>query len=341
MKFGNLMTTIKSGTFKASFKNTMKVMGMKVKAVSPEIMLWSGIISIGIGTIDACLQYEKGKKAIQEAKEEAKKVDEALKLQSVDGVTVLPETVKQLKVERGRQFVRIYGHLAYNLVKIYGIPALLWFGGAGLIVDGHYKRYSMCKSLAADVVAGNQRLFEYRKRVAQAVGTETEEKIFQGVQEGMVKVIETDPETGEKKIVEKQADIFMNQPGSIFALNFTNETSDAFNIRSQADRVLQNRVDLINGDLETGWMRAYSAMDICRKLGFNENAFGFDDELIHKFMNYGISGNARKVPDPEMRKLKLTYLEGYQERWNDELKTKVYVPCTRVDFNFYPLEGRI
>ena len=75
-------------------------------------------------------------------------------------------------------------------------------------------------------------------------------------------------------------------------------------------------------------------------LGFNENALG-EDESLDALLHYGISGNARKVPDPEMRKLKVTKLRGYQERWDNESQSMVYVPCLRIDFNFYPLEGKI
>lgn len=337
----NSMKSLKPGTWKIGMKNTMRGLGMKAVAVRPEVMLIVGIVAVAAGTIDACLQTEKAKKVIKETKEETQKIEQTLKLEVPEGVEVMPETVKQLKMERGRQYLRTYTHTTYEMIKLYGVPALLWFGGMGMIVAGHHEVRSIARGLAADIVTGNKFLEAYRARVAKAVGPETEQKIYQGVQEGMVRVVEEDPETGEKKIVEKQANIFLDQPGSMFALNFTNETSDAFDIRSHAEYLLQNRIDLINGDLETGWMRAYSALDICRKLGFNENAFGDNDELLHKFMTYGISGNARKVPDPEMRKLKVTQLTGYQKRWDVQHNMEVYEPCIRLDFNFYPLEGKI
>ena len=92
--------------------------------------------------------------------------------------------------------------------------------------------------------------------------------------------------------------------------------------------------------------RAYSAMDILRMIGFNENAFdepnGIDeDKMMDMLLRYGISGNARKVPDPEMRKLKVTKLKGYQKTWDVVNNCEVYKECLRLDFNFYPLEGKI
>jgi hypothetical protein len=110
--------------------------------------------------------------------------------------------------------------------------------------------------------------------------------------------------------------------------------------------MFDRRVDEINAKLDTGEYRAFNGIDIFRKLGFNENALGFGDseeveERLQKLLTYGISGNARKVPDPEMRKLKVTRLKGYQKRFDVARNIDIFVPCTRYDFNFYPLEGKI
>ena len=330
-----------------NFKDAFHGFGLKVAAARPEIMLISGGISVLVGTIYACTKTEQAKKELKEHKETIKKIDETLKLPESDeenGITVLPETVKQMKIERGRQYSKEYLRLTWQFLKIYGVPALLWFGGMGMICGGHYDLRLKNRHLAADIVAGNQLLKEYRSRVADAVGEEIEQKIYMGTQEDTVNVLEKDEKTGEEKIVKKKADIFYAQPGSIFARNFTNETSDAFDIRSFAEHYLDARINEINQKLETGWFRAFNAIDILRMLGFNENALTErvdDDETMQKMLMYGISGNARKVPDPEMRKLKVTKLRGYKKVWDVARNMEVYEPCMRLDFNFYPLEGKI
>ena len=322
---------------KFNFKGMMQGVGMKVTAAKPEIMLVSGIVSVLFGTIYACTKTEKAKKVVEDTKDQVLKVDKNL---NVDETDLAPETVKQLKVERGRNYVKIYAHAAYEFVKLYGIPAFLWIGGMGMICGGHGSLRKMNRNLAGDIIAGNQLMKEYRERVAKAVGEEVEQKIFMGAQEGMVNVLEKDEETGEEKIVQKQADIFYAQPGSMFARNFTPETSDEFDIRYFAENIIDSRVDQINKHLELGLVRAYNGMDILRQLGFNENALG-EDESVDQLLKYGISGNARKVPDPEMRKLKVTKLRGYQKRWDEVHNCEIYVECLRLDFNFYPLEGKI
>ena len=322
-------------------KSVLQGAGMKVAAARPEIMLISGAVSILIATVHACTKTEKAKEIVADTKKELDIVENELQLKIPESVEVLPETKRQIKIEQGRQYTKIYLRMVYRFVSLYGVDALLWFGGMGLIFNGHFDLRKTNKSLAADILAGNQLLREYRDRVAKAVGEETEEKIYMGAQEGMVTVIEKDEQTGEEKVVEKPGTVFSAQPGGIFALNFTEETSDAFDIRSFADYYLESRLDRINSDLSLGLVRAYNALDILRKLGFNENAWGYDDEYIKKLLSWGISGNARKVPDPEMRKLKITRLRGYQKKYDMVRKIDVYVPCLRLDFNFYPLEGRI
>lgn len=326
---------IKNGAWKGTLHNV----GMKVAAAKPEIMLIVGGVSLLVGTIYACTKTEEAKKVAEEAKTENKKIDDSFVVP--EDIDILPNTKRQMKLEKGRQYTKLYTHIAWKMLKIYGIPALMWFGGMGLIVGAHGSLRRTNAHLAADIFASNKLLQEYRQRVAKAIGEETEKKLFMGAKEEMISLIEIDPDTGKEKVVKKKADVFYDQPGSIFALNFTEETSDAFDVRSFADYYLESRWNAINKDLDLGMVRAYSGLDICRKLGFNENAFGDDEELLSKLLSYGISGNARKVPDPEMRKLKITKLKGYQKRWDNVRNMDVYVPCLRLDFNFYPLEGKI
>ena len=322
---------------KFNFKGMLQGFGMKLTQARPEIMLVSGIFSVLAGTIYACTKTEKAKKAVEETKADLKTIEEQIKVP--EGVDILPETKKQLKVEKGRQYIRVYGHAMYKFLKLYGVPALLWFGGMGMICGGHGELRKLNKGLTADILAGSQLMREYRERVAKAVGEDVEKKIFMGAQEGMVTVLEKDSETGEEKYVQKPGDIFYAQPGSIFARNYTKATTDIL-YREFTDEFLDSRVQMINDKLEVGMMRAYTGLDVLRELGFNENALGQDDQM-DALLHYGISGNARKVPDPEMRKLKITRLRGYEEQWDEVHRMNVYVPCLRIDFNFYPLEGKI
>lgn len=331
-----------------NIKGMFQGLGMKLKNASPEIKLAVGCVSLLAGTVYACVQTEKAKKAIAEANEKAAGVEATLKIDIPEGVEIAPETLKQLKVERGRNYFKIYGTLVYNLIKIYGLPALLWFGGMGAVVGSHCDVRKINKGLIADILASNELIKGYRERVKKAVGNEVEEKIFLGAQEGMVNVVEIDENTGAETVKQVKADVFDAQPGSIFARNFTAQTTDNLD-RHFPLELLNSRVEKINLELELGVKRAYTALDIYRALGFSENALDEDtsidpakkDEIMSMLLRYGISGNARKVPDPEMRKLKVTCIRGYEEVFDENRKVKVFRPCARVDFNFYPLDGKI
>lgn len=314
-----------------AWKGSFQAIGMKFAAARPELMLIGGIISVLGGTIYACTKTEEGKKAV----EDYKTANENVKNLVVAG------DEKQQKIEKGKKYVQNTGIMLYQMVKIYGIPALLWFGGMGMITGAHGELRKINKNLVAEAVSVQNLLKEYRGRVADAVGEDTEQRIFMGVQEGMVNVLEKDPETGEEKVVSKQADVFYAQPGSIFATNFTEETvDDCFDMRYFKDEWLDNKVWQINRDLELGVARCYTGLEILRMFRINENALG-EDEKMEMLCRYGISGNARKVPDPEMRKLKITRMRGYQKKWDVARGIEIWVPCLRLDFNFYPLEGKI
>ena len=205
----------------------------------------------------------------------------------------------------------------------------------GCIAGAHKELRMRNTRLIANSVAIQQLFNDYRKRNAEAIGEEAENRIYMGTQEGMVKVIEKDPETGEEKVIQKKADVFVAQGGSIFARNFTASTSDAFDIRSYADYFLESRVESINQDLSLGLVKFLSGADILRRLGFNE------DQIDENLIDNGISGNARKVTNPEMRKLKVTRMQGYEKVWDTEHDDWIYKECLRLDFNFYPLKGLV
>ena len=323
----NIINYFKNG----NFRGDLRVLGFRIGQAKPEIMLVAGIASVLGGTIYACTKTEAAKKEITEYKE----ANDRTKHLDIPNV---PE--KQKQIIKGKSYIHNAGIFAYKMLKVYGIPALMWFGGMGLIVGSHGELRKINKHLVAEAVGTSTLFREYRERVAKAVGEEVEQKIYMGAQEGMVKVVEIDEKTQKEKIVEKKADIFYAQPGSPYARNFTETTSDCFDRRDFAERYLDARINQINIQIEGGKYRYMDGAEILRVLGFNENALGTSEEL-EALREVGISGNGRKVQDPEMRKLKVTRLRGYEEVWDTVRGCYVYRPCLRLDFNFYPLKGMV
>ena len=328
----NPITYFKSG----AWKGTAKVVGRKVIETRPEIMLVVGGVSLLAGTVYACVKTPQAKEVIDATKkliEAEENLDNVISgNEENDAKKVL---TKEEKIQKGRKYFKIYAKSGFKIARLYAVPGLLWFGGIASICGAHGELRMRNTRLLANSVALKQLFNEYRGRVSDAVGAETENKIFLGAQEGMVEVIEQDEKTGKEKLVQKKADVFVAQPGSIFARNFTKATCDAFDIRSYADYFLDSRIENINRNLELGVVKFYSGAEIMRILGFNET------ELDDNFIECGISGNARKVQDPGMCKLKVNRLQGYEKVWDEERGTFIYRPCLRLDFNFYPLKGTI
>lgn len=315
-----------------AWKETAKVVGRRIVEVRPEIMLITGGISLLAGTIYACVKTVEAKPVIDAAKDLIE-AEENLDKICDDSTNTVP--TREEKIKRGKKYFRIYAKAGYKILRVYAVPALLWGGGATCIFLAHKELRVRNTGLIANLMAQQQLFSEYRKRNAEAIGEEAEKKIFMGAQEGTVTVIEKDPVTGEEKIVQKNADIFVAQGGSIFARNFTASTSDAFDIRSYADYFLDSRVESINLDLKLGQVKFLSGADILRRLGFNE------DQIDENMIDNGISGNARKVLDPEMRQLKVTRMQGYEKNWDVDRNDWIYKECLRLDFNFYPLKGMV
>ena len=327
----NAIQTIKNGDLKTSFRENLNVAEYKLKEAKPDILFGLGIFGVLAGTVLACIQTAKAKEALKEHKDAVAGIEFEHKVDE----TLSEEAKKQAKKVKGKKLVTEYAHLGYVMLKIYGLPALLWLLGMGGIVDSHFTLKTENKALFANSVAVQQAFDAYRQRIAEKIGAEEEQKAYLGAHEETIQVLEKDPETGEEKLVEKKADVFYAQPGSKYARNFTAATSDAFDIRSYADRYLDQRVDAINKDLELGIKRFYTGNEIMRMLGYNEN------ELSDDFIDVGISGNARLVEKEADRRLIVTRLHGYERKYDHVHDRFVYEPCLRLDFNFYPLKGKI
>lgn len=325
------LDSIKNGTFKDYARGSIGGLCMKAAEVKPEIMLIVGGVSVLVGTIHAIKKAEEGKAVLQSAKENMEAVDAAYKAVK-ESVGEDKNALQKAKLDAGKSYVTVMASTLYALCKVWGVSALLWFGGMGLIFDAHKEVRKIGKYWLAHSAAIQQAFDEYRRRNAALIGPEAEQKLFLGAEPGVVQVLEVDEATGEEKIVEKSGDIFINQPGSVFARNFTEETSDAFDIRAFADHYLAARVKRIKDDIKLGIARAYSGVDVLRMLGYNEDAI-FNDPNYKELLRNGIT-----CKGPE---LEVTSLEGYREVYDHTRDMKLWKPCLRLDFNFYPMEGMI
>lgn len=317
----------------------------KANDAKPEIFLIGGGLSLLAGTIIACYKTEKAKLVLEEHKEAACKAEVA-KTEALVAAGNDEKAIKQAKFDAGKAQVKLYLTLTYKLLGVYGLPALLWLGGFGLIADGHIQLRHRNAALAGQLAATTKLLQDnYREQnmilKENGVVEAPAAQINGENQEEMIEVIQIDPLTGKEiGSVMKPMSCYTHQPGSIFARNFTPTTSDCFDIEYFAENFLNARIEAMNNRLDCGSPRCYTGLDVYKTLGYDENALG-EDEYYDALLENGISANGRKVPDPEQRKIKFQILEGLERRYDEGRGKFVYYPCYRLDWNFYPLHGRV
>ena len=304
-----------------TIKGYFKLAAYKLKEVRPDIALGVGIASVAAGTVWACVKTKEAVIVVEELKQENE--DQKLSEAAVnDGKIDIQERAK------------LYGHYAWEFAKIYGLPFALWVCGIGCIIGSHGEMKHRNARLLADSVALKKLFDEYRERVRDAVGEEIERKLYFGasLDDEEVEVLERNEETGEDQLVKKKASIFDKQPGSMYARNFTERTSNEFNIRTYCDWFLEARIANLNRRLRLEPFLTLN--DVYDELGFKSGEGRCADGLT-----VGWVWNPKI--DRGDREIVVDRLQGYEARYNEALGRVVYEPCLRLDFNCYPLEGLI
>ena len=304
-----------------SVKGFVKLAAYKLREARPEIALVVGVTSLAAGTVYACV---KTKEAIP--------VIEDLKADNED--QVLAEAAENDERIDIPARAKLYGSYVWKFMKIYGIPFALWMFGFGCVVGSHGELRHRNTRLIAESVALKKLFDEYRARVREAVGEEIEKKLYFGAQPKDITVteIEKDEETGEDKKVKKKSPLFIDQPGSMYARNFTAKTSDEFNIRSYCDFFLEARIANLNRKLRI--VPFITLNDVYDELGFKPG-----EGRCEEGMTVGWVWNPKI--DRGDREIIVERLEGYEACYDEETGEVRYEPCLRLDFNCYPLKGLI
>ena len=294
-----------------------KVLVEKTRQARPEIGLIIGIISTAAGTVIACTKTKEAVDTIEKTKNELQDIKENTEEGSREAVM---------------EYARAYGHFAYKMLKIYGVSILLWTGGMGSIIGSHADLKRQNTNLILDSVAFKKVFDEYRRRVAEEIGEEKEEKLYFDLAEDEVEVLEMNPETGTTRITRKKADVFRSESGSKFARNFSARTSYEFDVRSYAYFFLEERIKRLNNRLLT--VPFLTINDVYDELGMKPEFGRCEDGL-----DWGWVYNPNDPTIP--KEIIVERLKGWEEVYDERENRSYYVPCLRIDFNCIPLRGRI
>lgn len=300
--------------------NTLKIVGFKLKEVRPEIMLGVGAVSVLAGTILACKKTKEAEPIVEHAKEQFEE------LKYVKGNVYAEDKPK------ATEYIRVGARSAYELGKVYALPAGLWVGGMLCIFGSHGEMRTRNAKLLANSVALKKFFDEYRGLVREKLGEEAERDLYFGAEDKEIEIEETDPKTGEKKTRKTRGKVFRKQPGSMYARNFTPRTSDEFDCRSYAEFFLDKKIEALNARLKC--VPFITLNDVYDELGMKPG---------HGRCSEGMTVGWVWNPKIERgdREIRIERLEGWEEVIDPVTELIKVVPCTRLDFNCYPLEGLI
>lgn len=175
-------------------KSTAGITGLKIREISPEILIGAGVVGIITSTVMACKATTKAKAILEETKE------------NLDAIHKCAEDEK-LKEKYTEKDVRkdtaiTYAQTGAKFIKLYTPSIIIGAASISLIFASHGIMRKRNASLMAAYAAIDTSFKKYRKRVAEKYGEEEERDIRHNVKVKEFTETEVD-ENGKKKKVKK------------------------------------------------------------------------------------------------------------------------------------------
>lgn len=159
-----------------------------VKSHSPEFLIAGGIVGVLAGTVTACFATVKAGKVIKLAKNSIKDIH---KEEATADLVDPKETKKRLTA--------VYLRTAGKILLLY-IPSVALMGlSFAEIVGSNVIQKKRIAAVSAAYLALDKGFKEYRARVVEKFGPETDKELRFGLQEKKITETTVDPETGKEK----------------------------------------------------------------------------------------------------------------------------------------------
>lgn len=198
---------------KMSIINKTALPLLKLKKVSPEILLYGGIVGIIGGVALACKATLKISDVIEHKQDLLDTID--------DEVVVNTDSYNETMAEKDRVIVKIQTGL--EIAKLYVPSAILLTVSIAAITKSHTIMRGRNAALLAAYKVVDEAFASYRERVKDEFGPDKERNIRYAIEEEKVTVEETDPETGKVKKVKKTLEISNLAPGASLYARFFDE----------------------------------------------------------------------------------------------------------------------
>ncbi len=166
--------------------------GLLIKKASPEIFIATGIVGGVTATVLACKATLKADAIMDEHKAKLEQVNTA--------ATIDPEYAKG--TEKGKDILITYTQTSFNFLKLYGPSITLGFISIGCILSAHeiMKKRNVALMMAYKTL--EEVYSNYRKRVVDDYGSDTDFAYHNGLRKEKIEV-EEEQENGKTKKVKK------------------------------------------------------------------------------------------------------------------------------------------
>lgn len=209
-----------------SISRSTGMLGLKVQAHSPELLIAGGVVTLIGGVVVACMASHKVDdvidehcKAVGEIHDQEAEENEAI--DSEDNTSEGAEAKKSVQ----KDLTYTYFRTGLKFVKLYA-PAVCLIGlSLTCFLSSNNILQKRNVALSSAFTALSQEFSDYRERVAARIGETAEKEIHYNLESETVDV-KTKDENG-KTVTEKQTtySALSNAPGSMYARYFNKQTS--------------------------------------------------------------------------------------------------------------------
>lgn len=249
--------------------NILGKTGLILSKNAPKIMLATGIACVGTGTVLACRSTLKTRDEL------------SVRYKEIDMASENNEDRSKLMA------LETFGVGLRN----FALPVSLIGGGLALIVKGHSIQEKRLAGAIAAYNALDAGFRQYRARVVEKEGSETDKAYMYGVEDATVEEIYTDEETGKEKKRKVHCETIDPDELSVYSRCFDQFNSDEWrNDPIYNHAFLKGVQEVFNQILQT---KGYVFLnDVYRELGFREvpagQAVGWIKGLGDDFIDFGI-----------------------------------------------------
>lgn len=253
---------MKNNKFIAVVTKTANKMAFTTKKHAPEILLFTGLVTIAGGVVYACRQSVKLPDVIAKHNVRMDEITDVARTEEGDIVTVEPDK---------KEVAKVYCETGLDLVKLYVGPAVVLGAGAGCILASHGMMSNRNAALSAAYASVNTAFNDYRERVANKYGKDVEEELRYNLESKTVKNKETD-ENGETKVVKEKVQVVNEPEESGYARYFT-PNNPYWENDDDLNKCFLNRVQRYSNDLLRS--RGYIYLnDVYKEMGLKQSKAG-------------------------------------------------------------------